>query len=221
MNVSQAIIERRSTRAFLDQPVPAELLEEIFNKAQQAPSNCNTQPWHVTVVSGATRDKLVERMVAEIMSGKQPNSAFRPGDKDLKDQFRKRQIDCAVALYNAMDVEYKDKAGRQALMLKNWQFFGAPHAAFFAMPKEFGEVNAVDIGIYLQTLMLLMTEAGLASCPQGALAFYTDPVHELTNIPPDHGILAGLSFGYPDPDHPINQFDVGRDALSSAIQFFD
>jgi len=220
MNVSQAIIERRSTRAFSDKPVSPELLEEIFSKAQQSPSNCNTQPWHVTVVSGDTRNEIEKRMVAEIMSGKEPTPSFKPGDQGLKDQFRKRQIACAIALYDSMNVQYEEKDKRQALMLKNWQFFGAPHAAFISMPTEFGEVNAVDIGIYMQTLMLLMTEAGLASCPQGALAMYSAPVHELTDIPENHAVIVGMSFGYSDTKHRINNFEVGREELSDSVKFF-
>jgi len=220
MNVSQAIIERRSTRAFLDKEIDPELLQEIFLKAQQSPSNCNTQPWHVTVVSGDTRKEIETRMVSEIMSGKTPSPAFKPGDKDLKDEFRKRQIACAISLYDAMGIKYEEKQKRQELMLKNWQFFGAPHAAFISMPTQFGEVNAIDIGIYVQTLMLLLTEAGLASCPQGALAMYSQPVHDLTNIPEGHAILMGLSFGYPDTEHVINKFDVGRAELSDSVEFF-
>jgi len=106
-------------------------------------------------------------------------------------------------------------------MVKNWQFFGAPHAAFFSMPKSMSEINAVDMGIYLQSIMLLLTENGLASCPQGALAMYSEPVHKLANIPEENAIMFGLSFGYPDPDHQINKFEVGREELTKSVEFFN
>ncbi len=220
MDLLDAIQARRSTRAFKPTPIDQELLHTIFTQAQQAPSNCNTQPWHVSVVSGQTRDELEQRMVAEVMSGKPPKSHFKPGDQGLKDQFRKRQIDCAIALYDAMGVKYEEKDKRQALMLKNWQFFGAPHGAFISMPKEFGEVNAIDVGIYVQTLMLLMTANGIGCCPQGALAQFADPVYELLNIPEGHAILMGMSFGYPVTDAPINNYEVGRDAMLNAVDFY-
>jgi nitroreductase len=104
-------------------------------------------------------------------------------------------------------------------MVRNWQFFGAPHAAFFSMPKTMSEINAVDMGIYLQSIMLLLTENGLASCPQGALAMYAESVHEMANIPEGHAIMFGLSFGYADTDNVINKFDVGREALDQSVEF--
>lgn len=219
MNVSDAIKKRRSVRAYKDQAVDADLIRQIFIQAQDSPSNCNTQPWHVVVVSGEARDNIEKAMVADIMGGKQPTPHFTPGDQGLKDEFRKRQIDCAIALYDSVDIKYEEKDKRQQLMLRNWQFFGAPHAAFFSMPKSMSEINAVDMGIYLQTIMLLMTEHGLASCPQGALAMYTESVHEMANIPDNHAIMFGLSFGYAAEEDAINNFEVGRDSVDSCVEF--
>lgn len=219
MNVSDAIKQRRSVRAYKQQAVDAALIEKIFLQAQDSPSNCNTQPWHTVVVSGEARDKIEKAMVADIMGGKAPTPHFTPGDQGLKDEYRKRQIDCAISLYDSVDVKYEEKQKRQELMLRNWQFFGAPHAAFFSMPKSMSEINAVDMGIYLQTVMLLMTEHGLASCPQGALAMYTDAVHELAEIPENHAIMFGLSFGYAEEEAPINQFEVGREELAKCVEF--
>jgi len=219
MNVSDAIKQRRSVRAYQDKQVEPELLEKIFLQAQDSPSNCNTQPWHVVVVSGEARDNIEKAMISDIMSGKAPTPHFIPGDQDLKDEYRTRQVACAVSLYGAMDIKKEDKQKRQELMVKNWQFFGAPHAAFFSMPKSMSEINAVDMGIYLQSIMLLLTENGLASCPQGALAMYTDAVHEMANIPENHAIMFGLSFGYADEGAVINSFDVGREELSKSVEF--
>lgn len=219
MNVSDALKKRRSTREYLDKPVDQELIKQIFHQAQDSPSNCNTQPWHVVVVSGQARDNIEKAMVADIMAGKEPTPHFVPGDQGLKDQYRKRQIACAISLYDAMDIKYEEKDKRQQLMLRNWQFFGAPHAAFFSMPKTMSEINAVDMGIYLQTIMLLLTENGLASCPQGALAMYTDAIQELADIPEGNVIMFGLSFGYPKAEAPINQFEVGRENLEACIEF--
>ena len=220
MNVSDAIKQRRSVRAYQDTPVAPELIEKIFLQAQDSPSNCNTQPWHVVVLSGEARDNIEKAMVTDIMGGKAPNPHFVPGDQGLKEEYRTRQVACAVSLYGAMDIKKEDKQERQELMLKNWQFFGAPHAAFFSMPKTMSEINAVDMGIYLQSIMLLLTENGLSSCPQGALAMYTDSVHEMANIPDNHAIMFGLSFGYADQGAVINSFDVGREDLSKSVEFY-
>ena len=219
MNVADAIKQRRSTRAYIDKPVAPDLLKKIFLQAQDSPSNCNTQPWHVVIVSGGVRDAIEKGMISDIMSGKAPMPHFVPGDQNLKSEHRTRQVACAVSLYGAMGIGREDKKERQQLMARNWQFFGAPHAAFFSMPKSMSEINAVDLGIYLQSLMLLLTENGLASCAQGSLAMYTDAVHELANIPEGNAIMFGLSFGYADTDDVINQFDVGREELSQSVSF--
>ena len=219
MNVSDAIKQRRSVRAYQDKPVAPELLEKIFLQAQDSASNCNTQPWHVVVVSGDSRDKIEKAMMTEIMGGVAPTPHFTPGDHGLNNEYRTRQVACAVSLYGAMDIKKEDKQKRQELMVRNWQFFGAPHAAFFSMPKTMSEINAVDMGIYLQSIMLLLTENGLASCPQGALAMYTSAIHEMANIPEGNAIMFGLSFGYAEQDAIINGFDVGREELSKSVEF--
>ncbi len=221
MKLTDAIKQRRSIRSYLSTPVKQQLIKSIFEQAQDAPSNCNTQPWHVSVVSGNVREKIAKHMITEIMSGKKPSNIFRPGDKDLLDEFRQRQIDCAIALYDSVGIKFEEKDKRQQLMLRNWEFFGAPHGAFFSMPKEMGEVNAVDVGIYLQTVMLLMTANGIACCPQGALAAYPDAAYKLAGVPEDHGILFGLSFGFADADDPINNYDVGRTDLGDSVQFYE
>lgn len=219
MHVSDAILKRRSVRAYQDKKVPQDLIEKIFSQAQDSPSNCNTQPWHVVVVSGDIRDKIEEKMMSDIMNGEQPTPFFQPGDQGLKDEYRKRQIACAISLYDSVDIKYEEKEKRQQLMLKNWQFFGAPHVAFFSMPKSMKEVNAVDMGIYLQSLMLLMTENGVACCPQGALAIYPNAVKDVANIPENNAIMFGLSFGYAEENAAINNFDVGREVLSKSVEF--
>ncbi|MDZ7645540.1 MAG: nitroreductase [Woeseiaceae bacterium] len=218
MNVTDAVRKRHTTRGFKPDPVPDELLREILETARHAPSNCNTQPWFLTIVSGDARDRLEKALVSEIRSGKKPSPAFQPGDRNLEGVYRERQVACAVRYYQTMGIERHEKDKRDALMLRNWQFFGAPHTAFLSMPLTMGPVNAVDIGIYLQTLMLLMVERGLASCPQGALAFFPDPVREIAGIPDDHGILCGLSFGYADEAATINQARMDRDPLDRTVR---
>jgi len=219
MKVSEAIIQRRSIRGFKKDRVPDETILKIFELAQHSASNCNTQPWHVAVVSGPQGDKLEQKIVAELMSGKPPSPAFQPGDQDLQGVYKDRQRACGADYYGVMGIERSDKNARNALMLKNWQFFGAPHVAFISMPKYMGAVNAVDIGIYLQSLMLLFVEYGLASIPQGALAFYPDEVFEMCDIPEENGILCGISFGYADEDAKINEVKMPRAELSETSSF--
>lgn len=210
MSVVDLLNARKATRAYQDKPVSAELIKQIFSDAQQSASNCNTQPWHVSIVTGDACAKLAQDLVAHVSGGGEAKPSFQPGDHKLTDEYRTRQIECAVALYDTMGIGREDKMERMQLMLKNFEFFGAPHVAIFSMPTSMKEVNAVDVGIYLQSVLLLMTENGLASCPQGALAFYPDPIHEVANIPEGNGILFGLSFGYADDAAQINKVETTR-----------
>ncbi len=219
MRVADAVKVRRSIRGFKPDPVPDALLREILEAARHAPSNCNTQPWHLTVVSGEARQRLEEAMIGEILGGKAPSPAFKPGDAELTGVYKERQYACAMGYYGTMGIERHEKDKRQALMLKNWEFFGAPHVAFLSMPASMGVVNAVDIGIYLQTLMLLLVDYGLASIPQGALAFYPDPLLEIAQLPEGHAIICGLSFGYEAPDEQINKVTMDRAPLEDTVSF--
>ncbi len=219
MSVSQALAARRSIRGFQDREIAPELLEEIFTKAALAPSNCNTQPWHVNVVSGEARQKLETELMAGLAAGAKPGFHFKPGDMDLDGVYKERQYDCAMRYYGTMGIERSDREKRNWLMSKNWQFFGAPHVAFISMPRTMAEVNAIDIGIYLQTLMLLLVEHGLASCPQGALAVFPDPVKAITPIPEGNELIVGLSFGYEAVGEQINKVTMERAPLGDTVTF--
>lgn len=125
----------------------------------------------------------------------------------------------ANALYSAMGIERTDKPRRQIAMLRNWNFFDAPHAAFFTMAKYLKLKGAVDLGIYAQTLALLMTERGISSCMQGALGLYPDPARRMFGLPDDVGILFGMSFGYADDAAPANKTRTDRVSLDTMVRF--
>ncbi len=217
MKVSQALEKRQTIRGYKPDEVPEDILLKILQLAQLSPSNCNTQPWHFTIVSGEARKKLENALLTEILSGKKPAPIFTPGDASLEGVYKDRQYDCAFRYYDTMGIGRADKDKRQQLMVKNWQFFGAPHVGFLTMPASMGAVNAIDMGIYLQSLMLLFVEHGIASCPQGALAYYPDPVFEIANIPDGNAILVGISFGYEDVDAQINNARMPRADVADCV----
>lgn len=211
MTVSEAVRTRRTIRGFKPDPVPEAVLREVVELARLAPSNSNTQPWHLAIVSGAARDRLEAALLAEVTGGVKPYPTWPSGGVGLKGRYKERQYECAYRYYDSMGIEREDKGGRQQLLLKNWQFFGAPHAAFLSMPETMHRANAVDLGIFLQTFMLLLVERGIASCPQGALAAYPGPARELAGVPEGNAIMCGLSFGYEDPDAQINSARMDRE----------
>lgn len=220
MTLDEVLQQRRSIRGYLSDDVPAEILRDVFQTAQQAPSNCNVQPWHVYVASGRKRNNLSRALVAKVRSKDDINPDFAEMPA-FTEEYRKRQVACAFALYDAMDIDRNDRDERFEVKIRNYEFFDAPHVAFFCMPKEFDIVNSVDMGIYLQTLMLAMTDRGLACCAQGALSYYPDVVREYLPIPDNQGILFGMSFGYEDTEHPANEARTARTSLGKSVRFFE
>jgi nitroreductase len=216
-DLDQTIRERRSVRGFLPNPVPREVLEEVLGLAQHAPSNCNVQPWRVYIASGNTLEKLRAALVQEVTTGASP-VMVAPIDEFLG-VYREKQVACAVELYGKMGIKRDDRVGRMNASLRNFQFFDAPHVAYICMAKSFGIGVALDVGMYVQTLMLAMQSRGISSCAQASLRAYPELVGEHLGIPDDEQILCGLSFGYEDPTVPANQTRQPRDPISSNVVF--
>lgn len=218
MGLIESIYARRSVRGFLDREVPQATLERIFEIAQQAPSNCNVQPWKAYVASGELKDRLREQLVQRVQEGVAPNPDYEYRG-DFHDEYRRRQVECAVALYSKMGIAREDKEGRQRAVMRNFELFDAPHVAFIGMNPEFGATVAIDVGMWAQTLMLTMVAFGLHSCPMGTMRNYPDLVREAFNIEDGTKILFGLCFGYEDPAVAANETRTSRDPITANIMF--
>lgn len=216
--VSEAVSSRVSCRGFKSDPVESSLLHDIFATAQRAPSNCNVQPWQVLVVSGKKKDELRNKLIQAVMTQQVPKPDFN-WQIAYEGIHRDRQFGSANALYSAMGIAREDKAKRQMAMLKNWAFFDAPHVAIFTMDKYLDIMGAVDMGIYAQTLTLLLQEHGISSCMQGALGQFPAPIHEMFELPEERGVLFGMSFGYADDSVPANAARTDRESLGTAVLF--
>ena len=218
MSLVDAVYERRSVRGFLDKEIPQDVLNRIFEIAQKAPSNCNVQPWKVYVASGELKDKLKQKMVENVTSGVDANPDF-PYRSTFENEYRKRQVDCAVALYSSMDIGRDDKEGRMRASLRNFEFFDAPYIAFIGMNPAFGTTVAIDVGMWAQTLMLTMVSFGLHSCPMGTMRNYPDLVREAFQVKDDTRILFGISFGYEDVKVAANNTRTSREEIAANIEF--
>lgn len=218
MSLIDSIYARHSVRGYLDKEVPQEVLNRIFEIAQQAPSNCNVQPWKVYVASGKLKDRLRQQMVEATVAGVKPNPDY-PYRGNFENEYRTRQVECAVALYSKMGIGRDDKEGRMRAVLRNFELFDAPHIAFLGMHPDFGTTVAVDVGMYAQTLMLTMVAFGLHSCPMGTMRNYPDMVREAFEIEDGTKILFGISFGYEDTSVDANATRTTRDDISANIVF--
>ena len=216
--VIDAITSRRSVRGYLPDPVPAGTLEQVFEIAQQAPSNCNTQPWKVYVASGEVKDRLRDQFLERLDQGVagQPDFSYV---STFEGEYRQRQVDCAVALYNEMGIARNDKPGRLRAVRRNFELFDAPHIAFLGMDRNFGATISLDVGIYAQTLMLTMHAFGISSCAMGSMRTYPDLVREAFGLDDSTGILLGISFGYEDPDVDANRTRPVREPLANSVVF--
>jgi nitroreductase len=218
--VERAVLARRSVRGFLPDPVPAPLMERIFALAQSTPSNCNVQPWRAYVASGAARDRVQAALARAVGEGLAENPDFERGAK-FTGVYRKLQVECALALYSEMNISRDDREGRARASFRNFELFDAPHVAFIGMSKDFGTTVALDVGMYVQTLMLLMTAHGIASCPMGSLRQYPDIVRREFDVPEDIGLLCGICFGYEDVSVPANRTRTTRTPVSGNVRFLE
>jgi nitroreductase len=218
MSLADAIQQRHSVRGYLPDAIPDAVLQQVFELAQLAPSNCNVQPWKVYVATGELRDRLSAEMQRRVMAGEPANPDYEYRG-DFAGEYRKRQVECAVALYSEMGIARDDRPGREHAILRNFQFFDAPYMAFIGMDKAFGTTVAIDVGMYAQNLMLALVAHGLHSCPMGTMRNYPDMVREAFELGDETRILFGMAFGYEDPSVPANRTRTSRDPVSTSVTF--
>jgi len=220
-NVTDAINTRITTRAFLDKPVPEDLLKEIFSTAQRAPSGGNLQPWNTHVFTGEKLDTFRGNIMGKLMKHEREQETFRAYPSPLWEPKRTWRYDLGEQMYNLLGIPKDDKPARLMQVAKNFIFFGAPVGIIVTGDKRLEMPQYMDIGIYLQSLMLLAREAGLHTAPQGAWRAWPDSVREFTGHPEEQHVLVGMSLGYADPDQPVNDLVSERAPLDELVHFYD
>ncbi|SEH87272.1 Nitroreductase [Mycolicibacterium rutilum] len=214
-NLDTVIRERRTTRRFLpDKPVPRELLDESLELAMRAPSNSNIQPWRLFLATGARRMRLGEALLRRATSG-------FPATAGIPESFAVLRQQLGAVVYGAMGVARDDAEGRRIAQLRNFDFFGAPMAGAVCMHRDLGHADGVAVGMFLQTLLLALTERGLATCVQVSVAHFPDVLREHLDIPDELRVLCGLGIGYADPNFPANQLRIPRNPVSANVVFLD
>lgn len=211
--------DRHSVRSFLPTPVPEEVIRDVLDDARHAPSNANIQPWVVHIASGGTRDALSEAMLsAEAKGEMSPDFPF--GYDEFYGPYSERQREQGAAYYQAIGVSREAAEDRRLALLRNLEFFGAPHACLLFMPAFYGGVRiAGDVGMYAQNFLLSLTAHGLGGAPQTLLGFYADPIREVLDIDPALKMLFGISFGYPDLDSPASRYFIGKAPIEEYVTF--
>lgn len=217
MLLEEAVQTRRSVRAFLPRDVPRETLQKIFAVAQQAPSWCNIQPWRVFVASGETRAALTAGLLQAVeTSGPNPDVPF-PGD--YPEPYATHRRACGKALYEAMGVGRHDQEARRAAWLRNFVAFDAPHVAIVGIHRAFDLYAALDVGCWLQTVLLTAASEGVATCAQASLAVYPDVSRRVLGVPDEVKIVFGIAMGYEDEGAPANRTRTTREPLEANVVF--
>lgn len=219
MRFDEAVRARHAVRGFHPEPLDPVIIDEILAEAALTPSNCNTQPWHVHVVSGSILGHLSEALIGASDVG--ARSADFSWDMEAFDGDLARRKDAQGAAYRrALGVERDDAAGRRRARNLNFEFFGGPHVALlFFRPIGDSVRVAADMGMYAQTLLLSLAARGLGGIPQTALGLYADVVREVLGIDDSLKLLFGISFGRIDPAAPANSYRLGRDAAATQTTF--
>jgi nitroreductase len=213
------IRNRHSVRGFLPEPVPDAVIRAVLEDAQLAPSNCNTQPWQVHIVSGAKLDALSRAILADEEAGRHtPDFSFDP--RAYPGVYGQRLKAQGAAYYQAIGVAREATEDRRTASRYNLKFFGAPHVALLFMPAVGDNVRvAGDIGMYGQTFLLSLTAHGLGGIPQTMLGFYADTIRGLLGIDPSMKMLFGISFGHPDETSAANRYRIGKASIEENVIF--
>jgi nitroreductase len=220
MELKEVIEQRKSVRAFRREPVPREVLGEIFHQAWRAPSWGNTQPWKITVVGGETLQSMIGECVKKILAG----GGFQPDvemPKDWPDDLGRRYKENGKKLFDLLSIERGDQEKRDLHRLNMIRFFGAPQAVYLHQERTLSPYSIFDAGLLAQNIALLAAEKGYGTCFLAVSILFPEIVRKYAGIPESDRILIGLAIGYPDENAPINRFRSERVSIENMVRWVD
>ena len=216
MDVTEAVDSRKSIRAFLDKAVDDSLIKELLEKSSRAASGGNLQPWKIYVINGKTMNSF-HKFQSEWTEPETPAYAIYP--ENLKEPYKTSRYEVADDMYSLLGIEREDKEARFKQVLKNYEFFGAPAAFFCFVDRQMGRPQWSDLGMFLQTFMLLAREAGLDTCPQEAWAMKQESVTAFVEAPDELMLFCGMAIGYKDHKARVNRLNSDRRSPDSWMKF--
>ena len=216
MDVTTAVAARRSIRRFTDQPVADGELRGLLEAASRAPSGGNLQPWRVAVITAETMPSFLEHIRSSEMTA-DPEYDVYP--KELPSPYRDSRFKVGEDMYALLGIPREDKAARFANLMRNFEFFGAPVGMFCFVDRVMGPPQWSDLGMFLQTFMLLATEAGLSTCAQEAWSAHSSAVSSFLDTPSELMLFCGMAIGYADETEPVNSLVSDREPLDVWARF--
>ncbi len=217
MNVAEAVLTRRSIRAFQDKPVPLDVLRRVMDAARRAPSGCNFQPWEATIVTGEPLKELQAKMA---VTPPQDPREYSWDDPEVIPECKARLHGVGKAMYAAMGIGREDVEARTKFMGANLVSFGAPAVLLCYFDRRMGPPQWSDVGMWLQTVMLLLRGEGLDSCPQEFLSVYAKLIKDFLGVSDEtHIFFCGIAIGYRVEEDPVNNFPREREAVDGNVKF--
>jgi nitroreductase len=218
MDVIKAICDRQSTRAFLDKPVPNALLRDILDAARFAPSGVNTQPWRVAVLGPEHREAISNGILLAKSKDIPQNPDYDYYPTEWFDPYKSRRKACGLALYSAVGIAKEDTVRREEQWYRNYRVFGAPAAMIFYIDARLCKGSWMDMGMFIQNVMLAARHFGLETCPQAALAEYPDIIREALGLSREFAIVCGITRLFP-ADHIDSQYGcLIRQAIIAGVE---
>jgi nitroreductase len=208
--VITALAQRRSIRAYQNKMPTLETVRAVLDAARWSPSGANIQPWKVIAVAGAERDAVCELARARIVAGANEEGDYPIYPTELREPYRERRNKVAAQRFAALGIDRADGAAREAAILRNYDFFGAPVGLFFITGRELGHSQWAHLGMFIQSVALAAWQLGLGTCAQEAWAKLRSTLHRYFNLPPEDLIYCGMALGYPNPDASVNRISPGR-----------
>jgi nitroreductase len=219
-----AIVSRRSVRAYLNKPVPRELIDRVLNLAARAPSGTNTQPWKVTVLTGASKQALTDKILAAYNNAEeraQHTEAYDYYPAQWVSPYIDRRRKIGWDMYGLLGLTKDNKAGMHEQHAQNYRFFGAPVGLMFTIDKVMGKGSWVDYGMFMQTLMLAARAHGLDTCPQAAFNQFHRIILPHIGAGPEEELICGMSLGYADNTPPVAQLKTDRESAVNFTRFME
>ncbi len=218
--VSEAIDTRLTCRAFTNELPNRNIITSIIERAKRAPSGGNLQPWRMWVVSGQPLEEFKKDIAEKIKDNPMgEGTEYNIYPPNLKEPYESRRREVGRSMYEVLNIPKEDKAGRMKQFMRNFEFFGAPIALFFAIDREMQEGQWSDLGMFIQSIMLLAREEGLHTAPQEAWAIWYKTVNKFLNIPEELMLFCGMGIGFADENDPINTFRSKREDINDFADF--
>ena len=220
-SVTDAVVTRRSLRAFLPKPVSTDLVKQILTTASRAPSGTNRQPWNVHLLTGDSLRKVSDA-VLEDFDNDVPYDEEQPYYPDkFFEPYLARRRKVGWDLYTLVGIEKGDKAKMKAQHRRNYEFFSAPVGAMFTIHRDLNIGSWLDYGMYLQNVMLLAREAGLHTCPQAAFCGYHKSIRRALPLKDEEVLVCGMTIGYADFTAVENTLETERADTSEFLTLYD